>query len=173
MKKLIVLLLFILCNFAFVQGQNFPDSLYLHLYNYKIITGEISEEVKPNDLKSSFIIKELIENSNTENFSLYSFYYYTEESDISSFIAIINNSITIYSILSFEQIVDDILNTPLELNIKILLIKKVSEYLSLYCYKGVSRHRMVFLMDYDNFKYIITGSEIKNINGIIKRKRRN
>jgi|GEM_PF-3547626 len=159
-----VILLF--SNRGFTQECN--DSLYLHLYNYQIIRGELEEGLDLNELSNSFNVEDLVENTNTEQFSIFKFYNLVHEESSISFLIIEKNNVEIYDILSFCILIEKILDSPsCGEELKKIWIKEVLKLRRSY-YELVDIERLVVEKNYGKYLYLIPVVNLKNKEGIIK-----
>ena len=167
MKKITLLLVgFFLISFT--SGQVFPDSLYLHLYNFKVITGELPTDSQSNEIKNIFSIDNLVDSVNTESFGIFKFYHLAYEDAIASFFIIENSNVEIYDILSFDVLIEKILDIPsFSEKSKNLCIKEILK--ELQSYYEIVDFRIVLQQDFGTYHYILPAMNIKNQEGIIKK----
>ncbi|ASB48643.1 hypothetical protein [Alkalitalea saponilacus] len=166
MKKIITLIS-ISFVILFAKGQAFSDSLYFHLYNYQIIKGELKADLELDKLCTRFNIEELIDSTNVETFSLYKFYHLEYEDPLTSFLIIKPNKIEIYDLLSFDALIETILDTSIDEKVKALWIKEVLRMLRGF-YEVVDMERLVIQKDFGKYQYFIPLSNLKNKEGIIR-----
>lgn len=167
MKKIVVLI-FPVFMVLFAKGQVFTDSLYLHLYNYQVIKGELKAGLDLSELSNSFNIEELVDSINTETFSIFKFYHLEYEESLTSFIIIEKDNIEIYDILSFDVLIEKILDcSSFSEKSKALCIKEVLKILRDY-YEVVDMERLVIQKDFGKYHYFIPIMNMKNKEGIIK-----
>ena len=167
MKK-ITLLLVGFFWISFTSGQVFPDSLYLHLYNFKVITGELPADSQSNEIKNIFSIDNLADSVNTESFGIFKFYHLVYEDALTSFLIIEKNNVEIYDILSFDVLIEKILDSSsLDEKSKVLCIKEILRTLQSY-YGVVNMERLVIQQDIGNYHYLMPIMNCKNQEGIIK-----
>lgn len=149
-------------------SQEYNDSLYLHLYNYQVIKGELEEGLDLNELNSRFNIEELVNNTNTEQFSVFKFYHLEYEEPLTSFLILEKDNVEIYDILSFDVLIEKILDSPIRsVEIKKIWIKEVLKLLRSY-YEVVDMERIVVEKSYGNYHYYIPVINLKNKVGVIK-----
>ena len=149
------------------KGQDFPDSLYLHLYNYEVIKGELKAGLDESDLSTSFYIEELIDSSNTEAFGVFKFYHLKYEEPLTSFLIIERDNIEIYDLLSFDTLIEKILDASIDEKLKGIWIKEVLRMLRSY-YEVVDMEKLVVQKDFGKYHYFIPLSNLKNKEGIIR-----
>lgn len=166
MKKSIILMT-ISFMVLLVKGQDFPDSLYLHLYNYEVIKGELNVGLDESSLSTRFNIEELIEGSNTESFSVFKFYHLEYEEPLTSFLIIGKDNIEIYDLLSFDALIEKILDASIDEKLKGIWIKEVLRMLRSY-YEVVDMEKLVVQKDFGKYHYFIPLTNLKNKEGIIK-----
>ncbi len=164
------LILFIFISFLapIATGQEFQDSLYFHLYNYQVLTGELELGLNLDELDHSFNIENLIDSSNTETFSIYKFYNLKYEESLMSFLIVEEENVEIYDILSFDVLIERIL----DLNIcneekKILWVKEVLKILRNY-YEDANMENLVVEKVYGKYHYFIPLKNLKSKEGIVK-----
>lgn len=166
MKRIIVLI-----SISFIvllaKGQGFSDSLYLHLYNYQIIKGELEANLKLDKLSARFNIEPLIDSANTETLSIFKFYHLEHEEPLTSFLIVEKDNIEIYDLLSFDALIEKILDTSINEKIKGIWIKEVLRMLRSY-YEVVDMERLVVQKDFGKYHYFIPLANLKNKEGIIK-----
>lgn len=167
MRFYIIVCFIILTKMSFTQ--EFSDSLYLHLYNFQVIKGELqSGDVDMKDLSKSFYIQELIEGANSETFSIYKFYNLKYEEALISFLIIEKQKIEIYDILSFSAFIERVLDeSPCNEKTKILWIKEVLKIRRDY-YDEADMGYLEMQKDYGKYHYIIPLRNLKNEKGIIE-----
>jgi hypothetical protein len=161
MKKIMPL---IIISFLFlnVKGQEFNDSLYFHLYNYQIISGELKSKIDRQSLNKSFNIEELVDKTNTGCFKIYKFYNLIYEESSISFLIIQNEKVEIYNILSYSALIERILDeSTCNENTKVLLIKEVLKILRHY-YEDADMGSLVMRKDYGKYLYFIPLKKLKN-----------
>ncbi len=152
----------------FTKGQVITDSLYLHLYNYQVIKGELKSDLDSNELSNFFNIEELVDSINTETFCIFKFYHLEYEDPLTSFLIIEKDNIGIYDILSYDVLIEKILDVSyFSERSKALCIKEVLKTLREY-YEVVDMERLVTRKVYGKYHYFIPVMNIKNKNGIIK-----
>lgn len=166
MNKVFILITLFLNN-SFVKGQVFPDSLYLHLYNYQIIKGELKSDLNLEKLSAIFNVEELIDNTNTKDFSIYKFYHLEYEEPLTSFIIIEQSSIEIYDLLSYSTLIEKVLDASINDKLKGIWIKEILRNLRSF-YEVVDMTKLIMQKDYGKYHYYIPISNIKNNEGIIK-----
>lgn len=162
MKK-IVALLFMLFIVLFAKGQVITDSLYLHLYNYQVIKGELKPGLDLNELGNSFNIENLIDGINTETFSIFKFYHLEYEEPLTSFLIIEKDNIEIFDIQSFDVLIEKILEvSSINDKSKALCIKEILKMLRKY-YEVVDMERLVIQKNFGKYHYFIPVMNIKNL----------
>jgi hypothetical protein len=167
MKKIIIVV-FVLFVAVLAKGQVFTDSLYFHLYNYQIITGELKTNLNLDELEREFNIESLVDSTNTETFSIFKFYHLKYEDPLTSFLIIEKDNIEIFDILSFDILIEKILDvTTIKERTKTLWIKEVLKILRFY-YEDSDMERLVMRKDYGKYHYFISLKNLKNKDGIIK-----
>ena len=167
MKKIVSLLVGIFL-ISYTNGQVFPDSLYLHLYNFKVITGELPADSQLDEIKSAFNIEPLVDSVNTESFGIFIFYHLVYEDALTSFLIIEKNNVEIYDILSFDVLIEKILDSSsIDEKSKALCIKEILRTLQSY-YEVVNMERLVIQQDIGNYHYLMPIMNCKNHEGIIK-----
>lgn len=167
MKKTAVLT-FTLIMVMFAKGQNFPDNLYLHLYNYQVIKGELKPGLDLNNLSKSFNIEELVDNINTEVFSIFKFYHLEYEDPIISFLIIEKDKVEIYDILSFDVLIEKILDiSNIDERSKTLCVKEILKILRVY-FEVSDIKRLVIKKEFGKYHYFIPITNLKNKEGIIQ-----
>jgi len=167
MKK-IVALIFMFFMVLFAKGQVITDSLYLHLYNYQVIKGELKTGLDLNELSNSFNIEELVDSINTETFRIFKFYHLEYEDPLTSFLIIEKDNIEIYDILSFDVLIEKILDvSSFSEKSKALCIKEVLKLRRDY-YEVVDMERLVIQKNFGKYHYFIPIMNMKNKEGIIK-----
>ncbi len=167
MKK-IVILIFMFFIGTYSNGQIITDSLYFHLYNYQVIKGELKTGLDFNKLGNSFNIEKLVDGINTETFSIFKFYHLEYEEPLTSFLIIEKDNVEIYDILSFNVLIEKLLDSSsLCEKSKALCIKEILKILRNY-YEIVNMERLVIQKDFGKYHYFIPIINIKNKEGIIK-----
>lgn len=142
-------------------SQNFNDSLYLHLYNFHIIKGELKkEDISFNDLSKSFNIQELVAGTNTCSFKIYKFYNLKYEEVNTSILVIDDKNYEIYDILSFSYLINKILDVDFDCAKKKFWIKEILKLLDEY--KSIDLGSAVFEKEIKGFKYYIPLKNLKN-----------
>lgn len=165
MKKF-VLLIFITLIPLLSKSQVFPDSLYLHLYNFMIIKGELEANRDVSKLNELFCIKELVINTNTEAFSIYMFKHQVYEDALPSIFIVEKDNIEVYDRLSFYLLIDKILDLKnVNERSKAVWIKGILNIL--YLYNG-DIGKLGLKYSYGYYNYFIQGLNIKNAGGILK-----
>lgn len=153
-------------NRGFAQECN--DSLYLHLYNYQVIKGELEEGLDLNKLSKRFNIEELVDSTNTEQFSIFKFYHLEYEEPLTSFLIFEKDNVEIYDMLSFDVLIEKVLDSPVcNEELKKTWIKEVLKELRSY-YEVVDMERIVVEKNYGNYHYFIPVVNLKNKLGVIK-----
>lgn len=167
MKNIITLITFFLAvNFA--KGQIFTDSLFLHLYNYEVIKGELKEGLNLSELEQIFNIEELVDSVNNESFKIYKFYHLEYEEALTSYLVMDKNNIEIYDILSFDVLIERLLGVnELCEKSKAACIKEVLNALRSY-YEVVDMEKLVIQKDYGKYHYYLPLVNFKNKEGVIK-----
>lgn len=157
-----------ICMGLLAKGQEITDSLYLHLYNYQVIKGELKSGLDLSKLSNSFNIEKLVDSINTETISIFKFYHLEYEEPLTSFLIIEKDNIEVYDILSFDVLIEKILDSSsLSEKSKVLCIKEVLKILRDY-YEVVNMERLVIQIDFGNYHYYIPIMNMKNKEGIIK-----
>ena len=54
-------------------AQQFNDSVYIHLYNFDKLKGELDSGTSKNQLKEKYFIKDLVSDTNVQELKLYKF----------------------------------------------------------------------------------------------------
>ncbi len=165
--KRIVVLIFISFVGLVVKGQGFSDSLYLHLYNYQVIKGELEANLELDKLSASFNIEPLIDSTNVETLSIFKFYHLEYEEPVISFLIVEKDNIEIYDLLSFDALIEKILDASIDERLKGIWIKEVLRMLRSY-YEIVDMEKLVVQKDFGKYHYFIPLTNLKNKEGIIK-----
>lgn len=166
MKKTLLLII-ISFLFSKVNGQVFNDSLYYHLYNYQKITGDLKLKLNKNSLNKSFHIVDLVVGTNTGCFKIYRFYNLIYEDPSVCFLIIENEKVEIYNILSYNALIDRILDeTNNNERTKILWTKEVLKRLRDY-YEDADMGSLVLKKDYGKYIYYFPLKDLKN-NSIVE-----
>jgi hypothetical protein len=166
MKKIGVLL-FTLVIVNLAKGNEFPDSLYLHLYNYQVIKGELEGGLDLSNLRKSFNIEVLVDNTNTKTFSIFKFYHLKYEDPITSFLVIEKDKTEIYDILSFDILIEKIFDvSSIDEKSKSLWTKEIFRILRNF-FEIYDMERLVIKKDFGKYHYFIPLTNLKNKQGII------
>jgi hypothetical protein len=166
--KRIIMLLFGLFIALFVKGQENTDSLYLHLYNYHVIKGELKTGMDLNKLPKSFNIVELIDSVNTDAFRIFKFYHLEYEDALTSFLIIEKGNVEIYDILSFDILIERILGvSELSEELKTACIKEILKQLREYN-EIADMDKLVIQKDFGRYHYFIPLVNLKSKEGVIK-----
>jgi hypothetical protein len=165
MKKLILVIAIILLP-VLSKSQVFPDSLYLHLYNFLILKGELDANRDISKLKELFFIKELVNYSNIENFKIYTFNQQAYEDGLPSIFTLEKDTFEIYDRLSFYILIEKILDLKnVNEQSKNIWIKGILNVL--YMYNG-DIGDLGLMYSYGKYIYYIKERNNKNSDGIIK-----
>ena len=166
MKKMIILIIF--C-FIFKTGfsQYLNDSLYLHLYNYSFITNGLTksniDESGMGSFERFFNIQELVKNTNSDEFKIYTFRTSPSELPYRDFLVIENGIYELYNIICLTSLIDKILDSNIDFETKTLWIKEIFKIANDGHFSGVELENLIFGIDFDSIIYIIPGSMLKNI----------
>lgn len=171
MKRLRYLLLgvFFICSCSTI-AQTFDDSLYIHLYNFQVIKGEVKDtELKGKSIKAFFRIENLIDidTANSELFRIYKFHNLEHEEALTSFLVVEKDVTEIYDIQSFDALVERILDANVCEKIKTKWVKEILKMQRIY-YEDFDMGRLVIQKDYGSYHYFIPISNIKKKEGILK-----
>jgi hypothetical protein len=164
--KLITILLAFTYN-GLLMAQEFKDSLYLHLYNYQLISGEIKiNDIDVKDLKSSFYVKELAENENIDSFKIYKFYNLRYTESLTDFLVIEGENIEIYNLFSYRSLIEKILDLNICDKKKLVWVK---EMLKIYDdFNNIDIGNNIMRKQYGKYKYFIPLNNMKNESSFIK-----
>jgi hypothetical protein len=155
----------LICNLN-VLGQAFNDSLYLHLYNYQVINGELKDtELRGRNLKDCFYIKDLVDSTNFDLFKIYKFHNLEQQEALTSFLVVENEIIEIYDILSFDALIERILDSPICEKRKTIWVKEIIKKVRIF-YEDFDMERLVIKKDYGRYHYFIPLLNFKNSKGI-------
>ena len=153
MKKIFTIAIF----FFIVKiglSQSFNDSLYRHLYDFQIHNGELKKgDLSPSELKESFYIQELIPNTNTPKFKVYTFFNLKHEEVNIDFLVIEDENYELYDVRSFSVLVNKILDKNFDCSVKMLWIKKILQILD--SFKSVNLDNSIVEKNYSGFTYFI------------------
>ena len=160
MKKIIT----IIASFFIIEiglSQSFSDNLYEHLYNFQILKGELKEgDFCSIELKKSFYVQELVLNTNTPTFEVYTFYNLKYEEVNVDFLVIENNNFELYDVLGFSVLIDRILDKDVDFVVKTLWIKEILKVLD--SYKNVNLDNSIVVKNVNNFTYFIPLRNYRN-----------
>ncbi len=128
--------------------------------NYEIIKGEFYENSNCNDSKNNFYISDLVAGINSKAFSVYKFYHLKYQTPMISFLIIDNENVEIFDLLSFDVLIEKILNSNIRENDKGVIIKEVLKFLRLY-YEECNMKMLVFEQDFGKYHYFIPLMNLK------------
>ena len=153
MKKILIIAIF----FFIVKiglSQSFNDVLYSHLYDFQVVNGELKKgDLSLSELKESFYIQELIPNTNTPEFKVYTFFNLKHEEVNTDFLVIDDENYELYDVRSFSVLVNKILDENINCTVKILWIKKILQILD--SFKSVNMDNSIVEKNYSGFTYFI------------------
>ncbi|MDR2841153.1 MAG: hypothetical protein LBV75_07870 [Paludibacter sp.] len=168
MKK--IFLFSFVFSFAFsIKAQEFKDSLYIHLYDFQIITGELNpNDLDLNDLSRYYYIGELVESANTKAFGIYVFYNLKFSHSVSSFLIIEDENYEIYDIFSSDDLIEKILDLKCcDETTKKDWIKAILNNLRSFNEK-FELGELTLRKKYGKYHYIFALKNLKNDKGIIE-----
>lgn len=134
----------------------------------KIIKGELNPGLDLSDLGKSFNIEELVDSVNTEIFSIFKFHHLEHQDPKVSFLIIEKDNVEIYDILSFDVLIEKILDvSSLDERSKTLCVKEILKIVRAY-FEVVDMGRLVIKKDFGKYHYFIPIKNLKNNEGVIQ-----
>ena len=143
--------------------QTFNDSLYQHLFNFHSIKGELTKSDICSiglGLEKIFHILELVPNTNTSQFKIYTFENLKTETGHKDFLVINNDNYELYDVLSFSMLINKILDMNVDFTVKTLWIREILKILDLY--KSVNLENAVVEKRVKNYVYFFPLSKYRN-----------
>lgn len=142
MVRIIISLCFIVILKNGSCAKPFEDSLYYHLLQFQIETGELKkEDIKDKDFKSKFYISDLVEEDNKGNIKLYQFHNLVYEEANVNIILLNQEKVELFEIKNIGLLLDVVINIEddnLTDEIKVIWIKQLLKLHSDHISKGLT-----------------------------------
>jgi len=119
MKRLIFLTLCLLTFIEARSANNFSDSLYMRMYEFrKQIKALDGLDLDMKNLRHEIAIIELVTGKNTPDFGLYSFFLNRVDHSAVSFMVFDKGTYELYGIKLYNMVIEKILNSNIDCDLK-------------------------------------------------------
>ena len=165
MKKMIILIIF--CFFLKTgYSQTLNDSLYHHLYNYSFIKNGLTknniEESGMGSFERFFNIQELVKNTNSDAFKIYTFrssHFELPERDI---LIVDNGMYGLYDVDCLVSLIKKILDSDVNFETMTLWIKEIIKIKTDDHFTIFLNGEKIYTWGFGNFSYFIPASIYEN-----------